>query len=93
MKSLLNNPPMGWNSYAYYDTTVTEADIKTNADYLAKYLKPYGWEYVVVDIAWYSKEAGQQRDTYQYVPFAKLQMDEYSRLLPDENRFPETDCQ
>ena len=21
-------PPMGWNSYDYYDTTVTEADIK-----------------------------------------------------------------
>ena len=26
-------PPMGWNSYDYYDTTVTEADIKANADY------------------------------------------------------------
>ena len=44
------NPPMGWNSYDYYDTTVTEADIKANADYMAKYLKPFGWEYIVVDI-------------------------------------------
>lgn len=81
-------PPMGWNSYDYYDTTVTEQDIKANAAFMAKRLKECGWEYVVVDIAWYSKEAGMQRDQYQYVPFARLQMDEYSRLLPDEDRFP-----
>ena len=43
-------PPMGWNSYDYYDTTVTEADIKANADYMAENLKKYGYEYVVVDI-------------------------------------------
>ena len=88
MEKWLQKPPMGWNSYDYYDTTVTEADIKANADYMAKHLKGFGWEYIVVDIAWYSCEAGQQRDKYQYVPFAKMEMDEYSRLLPDTKRFP-----
>jgi len=88
MEKWLKKPPMGWNSYDYYDTTVTEEDIKANADYMAKHLKGFGWEYIVVDIAWYSCEAGQQRDKYQYVPFAKMEMDEYSRLLPDKNRFP-----
>ena len=48
-------PPMGWNSYDYYDTTVTEADVKANADYMAAHLKQYGWEYIVVDIQWYAK--------------------------------------
>lgn len=24
-------PPMGWNSYDYYDTAVTEQDVKDNA--------------------------------------------------------------
>ena len=43
-------PPMGWNSYDYYDTTVNESQIKANADYMAKNLKKYGWEYIVVDI-------------------------------------------
>ncbi len=38
------NPPMGWNSFDYYDTTVTEADVKNNAEFMAKYLKPYGLE-------------------------------------------------
>lgn len=81
-------PPMGWNSYDYYDTTVDEAAIKANADYMAANLKEYGWEYIVVDIQWYAHGAGTQRDRFQYIPFSKLEMDEYSRLLPDPNRFP-----
>ena len=81
-------PPMGWNSYDYYDTTVDEAAVKANADYMAKHLKAYGWEYIVVDIQWYAKKAGSMRDRYQYIPFSELEMDEYSRLLPDPERFP-----
>ncbi|SEG35089.1 Alpha galactosidase A [Eubacterium ruminantium] len=81
-------PPMGWNSYDYYDTTVTEADVKRNADYMADNLKRYGWEYVIVDIEWYAAGAGSRRNEYQYIPFSKLYMDEYSRLLPDPERFP-----
>ncbi len=81
-------PPMGWNSYDYYDTTVTEADVKRNADFMAAHLKEYGWEYIVVDIEWYAKHAGSRRDEYQYIPFEEVEMDEYSRLLPDPERFP-----
>lgn len=81
-------PPMGWNSYDYYDTTVNEEQVKNNADYMAEHLKEFGWEYIVVDIAWYSCEAGEQRDRFQYVPFSKVEMDEYSRLLPCVKRFP-----
>ena len=36
----------------------------------------------------YAHGAGSQRDHYQYIPFSKLEMDEYSRLLPDPQRFP-----
>ena len=43
-------PPMGWNSYDYYDTTVNEEQVKANADYMAAHLKEFGWEYIVVDI-------------------------------------------
>lgn len=81
-------PPMGWNSFDYYDTTVNEAQVRANADYMAAHLKEYGWEYIVVDIQWYAKGAGSRREEYQYIPFSELHMDEYSRLLPDENRFP-----
>lgn len=81
-------PPMGWNSYDYYDTTVNEEQVKANADYMAKNLKKFGWEYIVVDIEWYSYGAGTQRDRYQYIPFGKVEIDEYSRLLPCPERFP-----
>ena len=40
-------PPMGWNSWDCYGASVTEEEVRGNADYIAKYLKPYGWEYVV----------------------------------------------
>lgn len=82
------HPPMGWNSYDYYDTTVNEAQIRANAEYMAEHLKEYGWEYVVIDIEWYAHKAGSQRDRFQYIPFSQLEMDESSRLLPDPERFP-----
>ena len=82
------NPPMGWNSYDFYNTEVNEAQVRANAEYMASHLKEFGWEYVVIDIEWYAVDAGSQSDKYQYIPFGKLVMDEYSRLLPDPVRFP-----
>ena len=81
-------PPMGWNSYDYYDTTVNEAQVKANADYMAQHLKQYGWEYIVVDIEWYSNDAGTRRDEYQYIPFGEDEIDEYGRFIPSPSRFP-----
>ncbi|MDE7218797.1 MAG: glycoside hydrolase family 27 protein [Oscillospiraceae bacterium] len=81
-------PPMGWNSYDYYSTTVTEEQVKANAAVLAEKLKPFGWEYVVIDIQWYAHKAGSMRDTFQYIPFGGVEMDVFSRLLPDPERFP-----
>lgn len=81
-------PPMGWNSYDYYDTTVDEERVRANAEYMASNLREYGWEYIVVDIQWYAHGAGSRRDQYQYIPFGSLEMDQYGRLLPDPGRFP-----
>lgn len=88
MNSFLRQPPRGWNSYDYYDTNVTEADILANAEYMAKHLKPYGWEYVVVDIQWYAYHTASMRDKFQYIPFGQVEMDEYGRLLPCPDKFP-----
>ncbi|MDE6389550.1 MAG: glycoside hydrolase family 27 protein [Lachnospiraceae bacterium] len=81
-------PPMGWNSYDYYDTTVNEEQVKANADYMAAHLKEFGWEYVVVDIEWYCNDAGTIRDQFQYIPFGDIEMDAYGRLQPSPLRFP-----
>lgn len=81
---IAKHPPMGWNSWDCYGAAVTEDIVRQNADYMAQHLKPYGWEYVVVDIQWYQPTALN----HQYEPFSSLTMDEYGRLLPAVNRFP-----
>ena len=75
---------MGWNSWDSYGTTVTESEVKANADAMARDLKSHGWQYIVVDIQWYEPNA----QGHDYAPGAKLAMDEYGRLLPAVNRFP-----
>ena len=81
-------PPMGWNSYDYYNTMVTEQEVKANADYMAANLKEYGWNYIVVDIQWSDPDAGAQNPDVQYIPFSHFCLDEYSRQIPAPNRFP-----
>ena len=78
-------PPMGWNSWDCYGPTVTEAEVKANADYMSEHLKNYGWEYIVVDIRWYvanDKAHGYNEKDPQY------SMDKFGRFLPAVNRFP-----
>jgi hypothetical protein len=75
---------MGWNSWDCFGTTVTEAEVKANADYMAKHLAEHGWRYIVVDIQWYEPNA----KAHGYRPFAQLDMDSYGRLIPSVNRFP-----
>ena len=77
-------PPMGWNSWDAFGTTVTEAQTKANADVMAAKLKTHGWQYVVVDIEWYQPTA----TGHGYVPDAKLIMDKFGRLLPAPQKFP-----
>ncbi len=83
-KMMVSTPPMGWNSWDCYGASVTEEEVKRNADYMAKNLKPFGWEYIVVDIQWYEPEARNSA----YNSFFPLEMDECSRLVPAANRFP-----
>lgn len=78
-------PPMGWNSWDCFGPTVVEHEVKANADYMAKHLKEFGWEYVVVDIRWYvenDKAHGYNEKD------AVMAMDEYGRFIPAVNRFP-----
>lgn len=88
LKRRFSVPPMGWNSYDYYNTNVLESEVKANADYMAANLKQYGWEYIVVDAAWYLYGGTVNRETYQYPSFGHLNMDEFSRLIPCTEKFP-----
>ena len=74
-------PPMGWNSWDCYGAAVNEDTVRANAEYMAAFLKPCGWEYIVVDIQWARADAKD----HAYEAFAALTMDEYGRLLPAPN--------
>ena len=82
-------PPMGWNSWDCYFSSVTEKEVMQNAQYLVDNdLVKYGWEYVVIDIRWYCNHPSlgggwyNQQGTQDYV------LDEYGRYLPSPRRFP-----
>jgi alpha-galactosidase len=77
-------PPMGWNSWDCFATTVTEDQVKAQADYMAAHLKAHGWQYIVVDIQWYEPGA----KSHAYRADATLTLDAHGRLLPAPNRFP-----
>nr|WP_321353962.1 glycoside hydrolase family 27 protein [uncultured Draconibacterium sp.] len=84
-KAWAETPPMGWNSWDCYGPTVEEHEVKANADYMAAYMKEYGWEYIVVDIRWFvenDKAGGYNQTDPRYV------IDEYGRYQPAVNRFP-----
>ncbi|MCB0746649.1 MAG: glycoside hydrolase family 27 protein [Ignavibacteriae bacterium] len=83
-KILASTPPMGWNSWDCFGTSVTEDEVKANAEYMAANLLKHGWEYIVIDIQWSEPNA----KAHGYRKFAKLEIDKYGRLIPAVNRFP-----
>jgi alpha-galactosidase len=75
---------MGWNSWDCYGTSVTEAEVLANADFMARRLLPHGWDTVVVDIQWHDPTARAGG----YNENAPLTLDGYGRPYPSGQRFP-----
>ncbi|GLY97841.1 hypothetical protein [Actinoplanes sp. NBRC 103695] len=76
--TVAQTPPMGWNSWDCYGTTVTEAEVLANASFMAGHLLPYGWDTIVVDIQWYEPTARAGG----YNAGAPLRLDELGRPYP-----------
>ena len=83
-KTPVRRPPMGWNSWDCFGTTVTEAEVLANAEFMAAHLLEFGWDTVVVDIDWYDPAAR----AHGYNDGTSLVVDAFGRQLPAENRFP-----
>lgn len=77
-------PPLGWNSWDCFGTTLNEAQARAQAEAQAEHLLPAGWKYFTVDIQWYEPHS----QGHDYKEGALLTMDGYSRLLPATNKFP-----
>ncbi len=80
---LAPTPPMGWNSWDAYGTTIDEQSFRANAQWIAQHLKPFGYEYVTVDEGWYEPAASAATNSSQ-----QLVVDQYGRYVPALDRFP-----
>ncbi|MCW6006262.1 RICIN domain-containing protein [Micromonospora sp. CPCC 205371] len=83
-----STPPMGWNSYDSFNWSVTEADVRANADYMRDNLRQHGWQYIVIDWAWYYPGRHNNSPNQDANLNPRLRMDANGRLLPDTTRFP-----
>ena len=81
---LAPTPPMGWNSWNSFATTITEAQALETAGIMAEKLLPSGYDVFTVDIQWY--EPGATGYAYSAAPVPA--MDQWGRLQPAPNRFP-----
>jgi alpha-galactosidase len=80
--ALAPTPPMGWNSWDSYGRTITEAQFKNNARWMAKHLKRFGWQYLVIDEGWYISNPEQKPPDYKFV------LSNDGRFIPAPGRFP-----
>jgi hypothetical protein len=83
-RRLAPTPPMGWNSWDSFATTLTEDQAIDNAKVMTKVLLPHGYDVFTVDIQWYEPGA----TGFDYRKDAHLELDPWGRLLPAVNRFP-----
>ena len=81
---LAQTPPMGWNSWDAYGESVSEADIRANAQWMAQNLKSHGWEYIVVDMGWYITNHTGETNAKD----SKYRLDEFGRFTPATNSIP-----
>ena len=86
-------PPMGWNSFDGFGSSVTEAQFRDSVDFIAERLKPFGWEYAVLDYCWSHPDPGAVENPHViYTDDGRAQpplaMDIHGRLIPAVARFP-----
>jgi alpha-galactosidase len=82
-------PPLGWNSYDAWGTSITEDETLANARYMKEHLLAHGWKYIVIDARWYDTVSSyDDRNFNKERSDVTLAADKYGRLLPAVNRFP-----
>jgi alpha-galactosidase len=88
MRTAQKYPPMGWNSYDAFNWSITEKEFIENVDFMDRHLKPFGWEYCVLDFLWSHPGCDERPNPNQMDCGQELAMDRYGRLLPAIDRFP-----
>lgn len=82
--TLAPTPPMGWNSWDSYGLTVDEAQFRDNVRVQADKLKPFGWNYAVIDEGWFLRNPEDRPHPERF----EYELDANGRYIPVPARFP-----
>ena len=86
---LASTPPMGWNSFDSYGVYLHEKAALANLETMAEKLKPYGYEYFVVDNGWFGEYQLQPGTIYAAEKHAHdVRINQYGHFLPSKTYFP-----
>lgn len=86
---LAQTPPMGWNSFDSYGVYLHEKAAFANLEAFAQKLKPFGYEYFVIDAGWFGEFKLQEGTIYPAEKHAvKLNFNEFGLLQPSKTYFP-----
>src|SRR6266496_1430735 len=80
--SIAPTPPMGWNSWDSYGQSIDDKLFKASTDWMAKNLRRYGWNYMVIDEGWYIENLSSDPKEYKFL------LSKDGRFLPVPSRFP-----
>ena len=82
-------PPMGWNSYDSYGVYLHEKAAYANLQAMAEKLKPYGYEYFVIDNGWFGEYALRPGTIFPAEKQAHdIHIDQFGHFLPSHVYFP-----
>jgi len=86
---LAPNPPLGWNSFDSYGVYLHEDAAMANLEAFAEKLKPFGYEYFVIDAGWFGEFELRPGTIYPAEKHArKMNFNEFGLLQPSETYFP-----
>ncbi|MCD6361866.1 MAG: glycoside hydrolase family 27 protein, partial [Armatimonadetes bacterium] len=86
---LAQTPPLGWNSFDSYGVYLHEKAALANVEAMARKLKPFGYEYFVVDNGWFGEYKLVPGTLYPAEKHASdVRINEFGLLQPSRTYFP-----
>ncbi|UXX80966.1 glycoside hydrolase family 27 protein [Reichenbachiella carrageenanivorans] len=86
---LAQTPPMGWNSFDSYGVYLHEKAAMENLEAMATKLKPFGYEYFVIDNGWFGEYELAEGSICSVEKHASdVNINEYGILQPSNTYFP-----
>jgi hypothetical protein len=75
---------MGWNSWDSYGLRINESQFRENVQVLVSKLKPFGYDYAVIDEGWFMRNPEDRPHPERL----QLELDANGRYIPAPGRFP-----